>query len=564
MSMKRKFILIIGIIFILALLFVVGTFVKLIFFDYSNELISDGKVKENDEETLLVDIAEIDDINDPQPKEKKDDEADNLGSKVEISSSKEAIGEYETSGVTVGIDVSKWQGDINWTALKKAGIDFAIIRTGYRTLSDGKIYEDPYAKYNMQQAQEAGVMIGVYFYSTAKNEEEARQEANFVCKLIAKYRITYPVAFDYEGYRNSENRNYGLSSEERTKIAKTFLEYVENKDYTPCFYASKSALENDFIVDSLGSCKIWVSQFPAISYPETKKSSYLGEHHMWQYTGSGTVQGINGIVDVNIAYFNYSQEAAAKDPEEPDKVSLKSDNGIYFQEVYEKVTPKIEVNLRSTPSLDNDSNIVAKVKNQEVLIRTGISESTNWSRVYYKGKNLYVASDKVMKDLDDTSQVDAISRMELSENGLYQIVNETITAKDIVNLRKQATSTSEKVGELKNGGTLKRVGIGSNGWSKLIYNGNYVYASSILITTDMSYKSEEVPDVIYKEVNEQVTAKIETNLRSEPSSNGKLLKTLIHGEYITRIGIGTNSWSKLRDADGTIMYAATNLLEVKE
>ncbi|MEN8907432.1 MAG: SH3 domain-containing protein [Clostridiales bacterium] len=192
-------------------------------------------------------------------------------------------------------------------------------------------------------------------------------------------------------------------------------------------------------------------------------------------------------------------------------------------------------------------------------MRTGKSSSSQWSRIEYEGKNAYLISKYVTTDLGDTSQVDAEKNIQLSEDGLYEIVNDNITAKDVAILRKSATVESENVGTLKNGTTLKRIGLGSNGWSKVLYNDQYVYVSTNLITTDMSYTSTEVEDVIYQDVNEQVTTKDTTNLRTSPK-DGDIVMTLENGEYIKRIGIGTNNWSKLESSDGTILYGQTNLL----
>lgn len=411
----------------------------------------------------------------------------------------------------------------------------------------------------MQQAQKAGLKLGVYFYSTVITETEVLQEAEFVCNLISRYKITYPVTFDYEGYNTSNNRNSGLSKEERTNIANVFINYVDKKRYVPCFYGSKNAYENDFIINSLESCKLWVSQYPDIPYPETKKSSYTGEHHIWQHTSSGKVSGIKGSVDVNIAYFQYENEASEKSSLEPEQATLKSNEGIYFDEVYEEVTPKIKVNIRSSPNINTDDNILDTIFNGDIVLRTGKSSSSQWSRIEYEGKNAYLISKYVTTDLGDTSQVDAEKNIQLSEDGLYEIVNDNITAKDVAILRKSATVESENVGTLKNGTTLKRIGLGSNGWSKVLYNDQYVYVSTNLITTDMSYTSTEVEDVIYQDVNEQVTTKDTTNLRTSPK-DGDIVMTLENGEYIKRIGIGTNNWSKLESSDGTILYGQTNLL----
>ena len=120
----------------------------------------------------------------------------------------------ENSNLTFGIDVSKYQGTIKWDKVAAGGIDFAMIRV------------DTNARYNMQEAQKNGIKVGVYFFSSAVNETEAIEEADWVADYISKYQITYPVAFDCEGFTDSASRQYGMSSEARTKVAEAFLQEI--------------------------------------------------------------------------------------------------------------------------------------------------------------------------------------------------------------------------------------------------------------------------------------------------------------------------------------------------
>ena len=146
----------------------------------------------------------------------------------------------ENSNLTFGIDVSKYQGTIKWDKVAAGGIDFAMIRVGYRTQKTGEMCVDTNARYNMQEAQKNGIKVGVYFFSSAVNETEAIEEADWVADYISKYQITYPVAFDCEGFTDSASRQYGMSSEARTKVAEAFLQEIYNKGYTPMFYAAMS------------------------------------------------------------------------------------------------------------------------------------------------------------------------------------------------------------------------------------------------------------------------------------------------------------------------------------
>ena len=178
----------------------------------------------------------------------------------------------ETEEVTFGIDVAKYQGTIDWTDVASAGMDFAIVRLGYRGLVEGEITEDTNARYNLQQAEKAGLKLGAYFFSTAISKEEAIEEANWVADFLAPYPITYPVAYNCEGFGDPENRQYPLSKTERTDIALAFLKQIEKRGYEAMFYASKNEMENDakWEVSRIEEdYKIWVAQYPENPYPET-------------------------------------------------------------------------------------------------------------------------------------------------------------------------------------------------------------------------------------------------------------------------------------------------------
>ena len=148
----------------------------------------------------------------------------------------------ETSDITIGVDVSKFQGTIDWAQAASSGVDFAMIRVGYRAQKTGVIYADTNAKYNMQQAAANGIKVGVYFFSSAVNEAEAIEEADWVADFIADYSITYPVAFDCEGFNTSESRQKSMTKAERTDVAVAFLQEIYDKGYTPMFYAACSEL----------------------------------------------------------------------------------------------------------------------------------------------------------------------------------------------------------------------------------------------------------------------------------------------------------------------------------
>lgn len=325
---------------------------------------------------------------DPQAKiEEEKEEA-----KVQLPDLKTS--QYETDEITTGIDVSEFQGNIDWKAVADSGIDFAMIRVGYRGMKNGEIKEDACAKYNLQEASKNGLKIGAYFFSTAVTEEEAKEEAEWTKNLLSGYPVTYPVAYNCEGFQNPSSRQFDLSVEERTKLADAFLKSIEEGSYTGMFYAAKNELDDNNLwnADDLSlNYRIWVAQYSDQTWPEKTKSDYTGDHVMWQYTNQGKMDGIKGAVDFNVAYFGYSQSQQAVDASGAEQVEANVEVGVNFTEVEEQVTAKDEVNLRSTMEQGSDDNIVGSMKNGETAVRTGVGNN-GWSRIIYNGQTLYCIS----------------------------------------------------------------------------------------------------------------------------------------------------------------------------
>jgi GH25 family lysozyme M1 (1,4-beta-N-acetylmuramidase) len=201
-----------------------------------------------------------------------------------------------------GIDVSAHQGKINWAQVAASGVDFAMIRVGFRGQTSGGIYEDAYFKTNIAGATANGIKVGIYFYSTAVNENEALEEAVWVVKKISTYRITYPVVYDFEDFNAKRCANVGGA--QATSNALTFLQFVQANGYEPMMYANKSDITTRMSRSSFG-CKFWLAHY-------TTQTDYKGSFNMWQYTSKGSVPGISGNVDMNVAYFSYGTTAAPK------------------------------------------------------------------------------------------------------------------------------------------------------------------------------------------------------------------------------------------------------------
>ena len=427
-----------------------------------------------------------DDEQDPQPESMSGEQ----GTEVDVAQLLSSGSVAETDQVTVGIDVAKYQGTIDWALVASSGIDFVMVRVGYRGDTSREICADTNAKYNMQEAQKNGIKVGVYFFSTAVTADEARAEADWVADYISQYQITYPVAYDCEGFDKPGSAQYDLTNAERTDIAAAFLQEIYDRGYTPMFYASMGELSGNAKWDTdriENTYKIWVSQYPSQPYPDTPKSSYGGVHAMWQYTNRGTVDGITKPVDVNVAYFGYEGTAQAVNPEAPEEVQSDPEALMNFTQVNETVTAKDSTNLRNIPSQGDDSTIVYTLKNGETAVRTGVSDS-GWSRLTYDDMTVYAVSSYLTTDLEYKAPAQAADGSE-SGDGLktkFADRNEQVTAKIEVNLRTLPSVTNPDAAVaavLHNGEYVTRTGINEDyGWSRVDYNGQTLYCVSSYLT----------------------------------------------------------------------------------
>lgn len=201
----------------------------------------------------------------------------------------------------IGVDISKHEGTVNFERLKSDGIDYVMIRLGARGYSTGQISIDDKFVENMDAAVAAGLNIGIYFYSQAINQEEAIQEAYFVIQNLEPYRanINFPVAFYMENITNDKARIDGLSRNDKTLITSTYLEAIKAAGYVPMVYGNKEWLIKNVDLTKLQDYDVWLSQDE-----DTPDYPYL--YTMWQYTTTGTVNGITGDAALNICFVNYS------------------------------------------------------------------------------------------------------------------------------------------------------------------------------------------------------------------------------------------------------------------
>ena len=197
-----------------------------------------------------------------------------------------------------GIDVSKYQGEIDWEAVKNDGIDYAIIRVGIRGYSEGGILEDEFFRQNMEGAIANGIPVGVYFFTQAVNEAEALEEADFVIGMLQGYELTYPVYLDIEDVKKESCRTNGLTVEERTNNAKVFLERIREAGYEPGLYGN---MKSFLLMVDLASLEQYDKWFAGYTLP----IYYPYEYKMLQYSEKGKVAGVPAAVDINICFKDY-------------------------------------------------------------------------------------------------------------------------------------------------------------------------------------------------------------------------------------------------------------------
>jgi len=218
----------------------------------------------------------------------KSDSKNYTSTKINFSSIQE---QYQIEGVSFGIDVSKWQGKIDWNSVKESGVEFAMIRLGTQIGPHEGSKLDDYFLENISGAKEVGIKVGVYYYSYASSKKEARDQAKWVVKQLKDFDLELPVVFDWECY--SMFNSFSISLHDLNRIGDSFLGVIKKNGYQPMLYASKNYLEK--IWTSFDS-KVWLAHY-------TPQTDYQGEYFMWQLTNHGMVSGIRGEVDIDLGYF---------------------------------------------------------------------------------------------------------------------------------------------------------------------------------------------------------------------------------------------------------------------
>ena len=211
---------------------------------------------------------------------------------------------YEGGDSSVGINVNYKDGDIDWAQVKESGVDFAMIRVGWRGQKNGNIVLDSKFEENIAGATEAGLQVGVYFYSKAINAQEAEEEATFVLEQIRLYSVTYPVGIYWEystnedGSMNQSARTIQCNGDQVTDVIEAFCNKVKQSGRTPCYYASKTMAYDTLDLGRLSGFDLWYAEYRS-------QPSFYYDFKMWQYTEEGNVPGISQKVPLTLCLKKY-------------------------------------------------------------------------------------------------------------------------------------------------------------------------------------------------------------------------------------------------------------------
>ena len=209
-----------------------------------------------------------------------------------VTAFNDVVATHKDENTEIGIDVSKWQGDIDFKKVKDAGATFVMIRVGSQQGVDGEYILDPYFKQNIENALANDLKVGVYFYSYANSKKEARKQATWVLDQIKDYELTLPIAFDWECYNSFNQMELSLFG--LNEVAESFLEKVEDKGYDGMLYGSKNYLNS---IWKYHDYDVWLAHY-------TDQTDYDSHYVMWQLCQDGRIDGINTAVDINVLYKN--------------------------------------------------------------------------------------------------------------------------------------------------------------------------------------------------------------------------------------------------------------------
>ncbi len=407
-----------------------------------------------------------------------------------------------------GIDVSKWNGTIDWKSVKNSGIDYVIIRAGYGTST-----VDPQFKTYIEGAKNAGLKIGVYWFSYATSTEKAIIEAQKCLETLSPYKnsITYPVFFDfeYDSVAYAKKNGVKVTKELATKMANAFINTVESKGYTTGIYTNKDFSSTYYAEDLINSNNLWVAQY-------SSTNTFGRPYSMWQYSEKGIVPGIKGYVDLNytcLKTFN----------------SNNSSSNIPSNSTGKGVTTA-NVNFRNSAS--TSSSIITTIpKNTTVEIID--KSTTGWYKIKYKGVTGYVSSKYVSLNVNNTDDSSTNKPSTSTQKGVTT---------DNVNFRNSASTSSSIITTIPKNTTIQVIDKSTSGWYKVEYRGNIGYVSNKYVTLNTNGSTTDKPSTY----TEKGVTTDNLNFRKSASSSSSILATIPRNTTIEIIDKSSSGWYKVK------------------
>ncbi|MEG0050857.1 MAG: SH3 domain-containing protein [Terrisporobacter sp.] len=501
-----------------------------------------------------------------------------------------------------GIDVSKWNGDINWSKVKASGVDYVIIRAGYGTST-----LDPYFKTNIQGAINAGLEVGVYWFSYATTPAKATMEAEYCLKALEPYKknISYPVFFDfeYDSVDYAKKQGVTITKDSATKFANAFISEVESQGYDSGIYTNQDFGNTYFTSDSLLSNNLWIAQYRS-------SCTYTKPYMMWQYSDKGVVSGISGSVDMNYTYLKSNSKAV----EVKDLSSALISNIASQTYTGSKISPKFEITLNGntlseekdyTVTYENNlsvgvANIMIKgignysgslytsfkILPKEVTELNSTDKTTSsiklqWTKVDdVTGYEIYKLDSKTnsynLINTTDNNTTFTYTDSNLSSNTNYSykvraykkvsnenfygnysdILSATTSSSTInpstpstygvttanLNMRKSASTSSSIITTIAKGSKIEIIEKTSSSWYKVKYSGKTGYVSSEYVNLNSNSNDNNTPSTSAKY---GVTTD-NLNMRESDSTSSSIITTIKKGTKVEIIEKTSSSWYKIK------------------
>ncbi|WP_434798259.1 SH3 domain-containing protein [Terrisporobacter vanillatitrophus] len=413
-----------------------------------------------------------------------------------------------------GIDVSKWNGNIDWKNVKNAGIDYVIIRAGYGTSTI-----DPKFKTYIEGAKSAGLKIGVYWFSYATTPEIAAIEAETCLNALSPYKssITYPVFFDfeYDSVRYANNNGVKVTKDLATAMANSFLNKVESKGYTSGIYTNRDFSSTYFTDDLINSNNLWVAQYGSTN-------TFGKPYSMWQYSEKGSVAGISGYVDLNYTCLKtFGGSSGNEDPSTPSG---------------EQGVTTANVNFRKSSS--TSSSIIATIP-KNTAIEIVDKSNSNWYKVKYKNNTGYVSKDYVKLNNSDSGSDDNNTSTPSSEKG-------ATTAN--VNFRKSSSTSSSIIATIPKNTTIEIVDKSNSSWYKVKYKNNTGYVSKYYVKLNSSGSDDNntsTPSL------EKGVSTANVNFRKSSSTSSSIIATIPKNTTVEIVDKSNSKWYKVKYKNNT-------------